>query len=141
MKIPPRKLLKVAKKISANSPGTAAITLMVPARSILRCSCGAAGAARSSSSRTNSRCANAAAVNASAKTSVETMPPQATRKPLITEVVRKPTPETMPTSPLALSRRSSGIISVTRVGSAIPRMLPAMTPSMTSDTRIHTGAP
>ena len=70
MKIPPRKLLKVAKKISANSPGTAPITRMVPARSTFRCSCGVAGAAASSSSRTNSRCANAPAVNTSAKISV-----------------------------------------------------------------------
>src|SRR3546814_3469031 len=33
MNTPPRKLLKVAKKISANSPGTAATTRIVPFRS------------------------------------------------------------------------------------------------------------
>jgi hypothetical protein len=60
------------------------------------------------------------------------MPPQATRKPEITDVVRKPMPVTIPTSPLALSRSFSGMRIVTSVGSAIDRILPAITPNITS---------
>ena len=58
------------------------------------------------------------------------MPPHATRNPLITEVVRNEIPVVMPTRPLALSRSSSGIRTVTTVGSAIVRRLPASTPPM-----------
>ena len=58
------------------------------------------------------------------------MSPAATSNPLITEVTRNETPMVLPTSPFARSRRSSGIRAVTRVDSAIPRMLPAITPTM-----------
>ncbi|MCY1251632.1 hypothetical protein D9M72_654190 [compost metagenome] len=44
-------------------------------------------------------------------------------------------PLTMPTRPLALSRSSSGIRIVTSVGRAMLRILPAMTPSMTRNTK------
>ena len=43
----------------------------------------------------------------------------------------------VPTSPLALSRRSSAISTVTRVGSAIVRMFPAITPNIASTMKTH----
>ena len=61
---------------------------------------------------------------------------------LMTEVVKNPMPLTMPTRPLALSRRSSGMRIVTRVGRAMERILPAMTPTMTRTMNPHSqGAP
>ncbi len=136
MNTPPRKLLKVAKKISANSPGTAPITRTVPAMSTRFGSAfsPSAGCGLPSSMWTKARCRNTRAVATNARSRVAYMPPQATRKPLITEVVRKPMPLTMPTRPLALSRSPSGIRMVTSVGRAMLRILPAMTPSITSST-------
>ena len=46
-------------------------------------------------------------------------------------------PVTVPTRPLARSRRSSGTRSVTSVGRAIDRGLPAMTPVMSSTMSTH----
>ncbi len=80
----------------------------------------------------------AVATNASA--SVPRIPFHATRKPLIAEVIRKPRPDTMPTSPLALSRSSGGINAVTSVGSAIILRLPAITPSIAMPVKTHKGA-
>jgi hypothetical protein len=65
------------------------------------------------------------------------MPPAATNRPLITEVTRNDNPVAVPTSPLALSRRSSGMSRVTRVGIAIVRRLPVTTPSISSTTKTH----
>ena len=65
------------------------------------------------------------------------MPPAATSRPLITEVTRNDTPVALPTSPFALSRRSSGISRVTRVGIAIVRRLPATTPTISRTTNTH----
>ena len=65
------------------------------------------------------------------------MPPAATRTPLITEVTRKDTPEVVPTSPFARSRRSSSISAVTSVGSAMVRTLPAITPNISSTMNTH----
>jgi len=42
--------------------------------------------------------------------------------------MRKTTPVVVPTKPFALSRASSGMRIETRVGRAMPRMLPAITP-------------
>ena len=50
-------------------------------------------------------------------------------KPLKTEVMAKETPVTVPTRPLALSRRSSGTSRVTQVDSAMLRIIPATEPS------------
>ena len=63
------------------------------------------------------------------------MPPAATRRPLITEVTRNDTPRVVPTRPLALSLRSSGIKRVTSVMSAIDRIFPAITPNIDSTTK------
>ncbi len=65
------------------------------------------------------------------------MPPAATSTPLITDVTRSETPWAEPTSPLARSRRPSGMRMVTRVGIAMLRMLPAMTPTSSSTTNTH----
>ncbi len=59
--------------------------------------------------------------------------------PLITDVTRNDTPEVVPTSPLALSRLPSSIRAVTMVGRAIVRMLPTMTPNMSSTISAHSG--
>ncbi|UXN74168.1 hypothetical protein N8D56_02465 [Devosia sp. A8/3-2] len=96
---------------------------------------------RPSSIRTGKRWAKVSSVKTSASASVATMPPRATENPLITEVVKNPMPVTMPTSPLALSRRSSEIRMVTGVGSAMERILPAITPSMTRNTKIQSWGP
>ena len=58
-----------------------------------------------SSIGTDSRCTNASRVSVSAIARAPAIPPYATRKPEITEVVRKPIPPTMPTRPTA-SRRA-----------------------------------
>ena len=92
---------------------------------------------RGSLTCTNRRCTKARSVKARAKASVATIPPHATRKPLIAEVVTKPIPVAMPTSPFALSRRSSGTSRVTSVGSAMLRTLPAITPNMTARINSH----
>ena len=63
------------------------------------------------------------------------MSPAATSRPLITEVTRNDTPMVVPTRPLALSRRSSGMSRVTRVGIAIERRLPVTTPTISSTTK------
>ena len=49
----------------------------------------------------------------------------------MTDVTRNETPVEVPTSPLARSRTSAGMSRVTHVGSAMPKRLPAMTPSIT----------
>ena len=68
---------------------------------------------------------------------VERMPSNATSRPLITEVTRNETPVVVPTRPLARSRRCSGTSRVTSVGRAMPRMLPAITPSISTTTNTH----
>ena len=50
-------------------------------------------------------------------------------RPLNTEVIANDTPVTVPTRPLALSRRSSGTSRVTHVDIAMPRICPATEPS------------
>jgi hypothetical protein len=65
------------------------------------------------------------------------MPPAATSRPLITDVTRNETPVVVPTRPLALSRRSSGINTVTSVCRAIVRILPVITPNMVSTMKTH----
>ena len=71
------------------------------------------------------------------RTRAERMPSKATSRPLITDVTRNETPDAVPTSPLARSRTGSGTSSVTRVGSAIPRRLPAITPNISTTTKVH----
>ena len=61
----------------------------------------------------------------------------ATSSPLMTDVTRNDTPVVVPTRPFARSRSAAGTSSVTRVGSAMPRRFPAMTPSMSSTTNTH----
>jgi hypothetical protein len=65
------------------------------------------------------------------------MPPSPTSTPLMTDVTRKETPEVVPTSPLARSRESSAMRTVTSVGSAIARMLPTMTPNISNRMSTH----
>ena len=55
----------------------------------------------------------------------------------MTEVIRNETPDVVPTRPFARSRSGSGTSSVTIVGRAMPRRPPAMTPSMSSTTKVH----
>ena len=50
-------------------------------------------------------------------------------RPLNTDVMANDTPVTVPTRPLALSRRSSGTSSVTHVDMAMLRICPATEPS------------
>ena len=50
------------------------------------------------------------------------MPRPPMTRPLKTEVMAKETPVTVPTRPLARSRRSSGTSSVTQVERAMPRI-------------------
>ena len=52
-------------------------------------------------------------------------------RPLKTEVIVKATPLTVPTRPLALSRRSSGTRRLTQVDRAMPRIEPATEPMRT----------
>jgi hypothetical protein len=65
------------------------------------------------------------------------MPPAATSSPLMTDVTRNDTPKVVPTRPLALSLRSSGIKSVTNVMRAIDRTFPAITPNMDTTMKTH----
>ena len=55
-------------------------------------------------------------------------------RPLNTEVIANETPVTVPTMPLARSRRSSGTSSVTHVDRAMPRICPATEPSSVTPT-------
>ena len=129
MNTPPRKLLKVEKKIRPNRPGMAATIAIVPRRSSRfdpEPSSGAAG--RSSGMRTTARCPITSAVATTATSSACIIPDSPTSSPLITEVMRNDVPFVVPTSPFARSRPSGGTSIVTSVDSVIARMLPMITP-------------
>ena len=55
-------------------------------------------------------------------------------RPLNTDVIANDTPVTVPTMPLARSRRSSGTSSVTHVDRAMPRICPATDPTSVAAT-------
>ena len=80
------------------------------------------------------RCTSAAEVRATDMNSAQPMPSMPITSPLNTEVTASATPEIVPTSPLALSRRSSGTSNVTQVDSATPRRLPATEPTSVEPT-------
>src|SRR3546814_11675600 len=61
------------------------------------------------------------------------MPSCPIASPLNTEVMAKDTPVTVPTRPLALSRRSAGTRSVTQVDMTMPRRPPATEPIRISE--------
>jgi hypothetical protein len=69
------------------------------------------------------------------------MPRVPTTRPLNTEVIANDTPVTVPTSPLARSRRSSGTRSVTQVESTMLRIEPATDPIRVSATSTHNHTP
>ncbi len=58
-------------------------------------------------------------------------------RPLNTDVTANDTPVTVPTMPLARSRRSSGTSSVTHVDMAMLRIIPATDPASVAPTRIQ----
>ena len=72
-----------------------------------------------------------------AKMSTQYIPEWPTRNPLMTEVTRNEIPDAVPASPFALSLLSSGIRIVIMVGSAMVRILPAITPIMRNTTNIQ----
>jgi hypothetical protein len=74
------------------------------------------------------RCASVANVTTTAMPYAQPMPGPPMTRPLNTDVMAKETPVTVPTMPLARSRRSSGTSSVTQVDSTIPRSCPATEP-------------
>ena len=80
------------------------------------------------------RCTNMAATTTTEPTYARPIPGPPITRPLKTDVMAKEMPVTVPTKPLALSRRPSGTSSVTHVDSAIPRMLPATEPSSVAPT-------
>ena len=61
--------------------------------------------------------------------------------PLNTDVTANDTPVTVPTMPLARSRRSSGTSSVTHVDMAMLRIIPATDPASVAATRIQNHGP
>ena len=136
---PPSTLLIAAKTMRASSPGTARTTANVPRTSTRwRPVPSSSPAAAASSGKSSAvRCTTEAAVTASARISTYSIPPRPTSSPLITEVIRKERPEAVPTRPLARSRRSAGMSSVTAVDIAIVRMLPAITPTISTSTKTH----
>ena len=121
MYTPPMKLLNVENRSRREQSGNDQ-----------RCSEGAAkvesavrvgAAARTSSGmRSVSRCANASAVSTRAATIVQPIPSSPTESPESTEVTMYMSPCTMPTSPLALARRSGSMRMVTVVERAMLRM-------------------
>jgi hypothetical protein len=139
MKVPPRKLLKHENTISASRPGTPRTRRKVPRRSTPRSSEPSSLSDTTTGSGMVSRdtCTNDPAITTSARTSTERIPSKATSRPLITDVTRNETPDVVPTSPFARSRTASGTRSVTRVGSAMPRRFPEITPSISTTTNTH----
>jgi hypothetical protein len=140
MRIPPRKLLIVENAIRASRPGTAATRATVPRRSV-REEPSADRTERASGIDSVARCTITAAVSESATRSTDSMPDIPIRRPLITDVTRNASPVTVPTIPLARSRSGSGTSSVTTVDIAMPRMLPTITPLMSSSTNPHSTGP
>ena len=65
------------------------------------------------------------------------MPSWPMTRPLNTDVTANDTPVTVPTMPLARSRRSSGTSSVTHVDMAMLRIIPATDPASVAPTRIQ----
>jgi hypothetical protein len=110
---------------------------MVPRRSTFFGSPAAAASARASGTRSRCRCTTAATSTTTARTSTPNIPLEATSSPLITEVTRLETPDVVPASPFALSRRPSSNRAVTTVVIAMLRGLPAITPAITRRTSAH----
>ena len=136
MKTPPSRLLNAARRISIPRPGTARIASNAPRMS----SRGAVSSWRSgavSAIRIVSRWTSAPMVSASEPYSAHPIPRLPMTRPLKTDVIANETPVTVPTIPLARSRRSSGTSSVTHVDSAMPRICPATEPSSVSATSIQ----
>ena len=119
MNTPPRKLLKVVKKISGKSPGITRTTATVPLRSTLfplpsvRCTISRSSMGMSASM------AMATSVAAMAIPSTHCIPSSARATPLATEVIPKAMPTTVPNIPFARSRRSSGTVRPMSVGMAM----------------------
>ena len=134
MNTPPRKLLKVLNSSSAIRPGTIRTARSAPDTSmncriiLVRLGC-------SSAMWMLRRWTNATAVSTIAMARAAPMPSRPMARPLNTEVIANATPFTVPTSPFALSRSSSGTRRVTVVASATERRLPAMAPARINVTR------
>ena len=122
------KLLNVENTISANSPAIARTAASEPRRSNPPCA-SVAAARTSSGMRSMSRCPKASAVSTRATTIVQPMPSSPTDSPESTEVTMNISPCTMPTSPLALARRSGSMRMVTVVDSAMLRMFSTTAPT------------
>lgn len=142
MNAPPSRLFTQENAINAGSPGTLATSRTVPRRSspprssTVTATAGPAGAG-TAGIRTRARCSSDATSTTSAATSTVRIPSTATSSPDATEVTRKDTPVAVPTSPLARSRTGAGTSRVTSVGSAMVRRFPAITPSISATTSVH----
>ncbi len=135
------RLLNVEKMISANRPGASRMARTLPWKSsALRAS--GSGCGLSSGMRTNSRCANVSPIAAIAIINVQPIPRNPMDRPEKTLVMRKAMPCTVPTSPFAFARRSSGMRRVTVVDSAMLRSC-SMTPPnrMTPENSQNHGPP
>lgn len=137
MNTPPRKLLKVVKKISANKPGIAPTITKVPRISSFVAGWCSLWITSLSGIDIVKRWMIETAIVTIPSSSTRYIPANPTRKPLIAETIRKAMPVAVPVRPFALSRPSSGNRIVTMVGSAIPRMFPAITPISSSGTKIQ----
>src|SRR5215212_471752 len=136
MNAPPRKLLNAAKMINASAPGMPRTRVSVPRTSTLFRPSEACADSRSGTD-TRLRWTTEAGKTTRASTSTTSIPLAPTSSPLITEVTRKLMPDAVPTSPLARSRRLSGISTVTIVDMAIMRIFPAITPAINNTTKTH----
>ena len=130
------KLLNIAKNIIAKSPDILAIIRIVQRISI---SLFFGSSLSRCSSRGNVRVRRwmiTRRVMASTIPTAQVMPSCPMTIPENTDTTVKVSPFTAPTCPFALSRSHSGMSIVTRVESAIMRILPTNTPSI--DTRMNT---
>ena len=114
------RLLKVEKMISANRPGARRIAVTLPRKSSALLASGS-GVGAPSGMRMKSRCTKVSTIAPIAIARVHPMPRKPIERPENTLVTRNARPCTVPTSPFALARFSSGTSSVTVVDSAMLR--------------------
>ena len=128
MNTPPRKLLNVEKMISPISPGTA---ITAPHAALKSTALGVPSACTmvGSGIRISARWTVDAAI---ARIEIRTTGPRPScpiARPDSTPVTSIVTPLTVPTMPLALTRRSDSISIVTQVDSANPRIIASSAPA------------
>lgn len=130
MNTPPRKLLNIAKNIIAKSPEIPAMIHIVPLISIFLSSSCWLSRCDSGGNESERRWSITRSVTVMLIPTAQSIPSRPIMSHEKTDTTVNTRPFTAPICPFALSRHSSGMRMVTRVESAIIRILPTTTPSI-----------